>query len=336
MSGEKTVDALARIGFNLTNKYFDLDERRRNTLFVLGDSVHDGRPVDDRDPGVTAYWNASRCALRLRSPDPTKPWRTIAQGFASEEELRSIGSHAADRTPVRSVALVPQPHGPTLVYINLPDEVGVLHWRQLRVREEHNIDAVWDLQTYVRTKQTEPTVTTDAEGATNMSETAAKVAADSKFEAVKKVISAETEQALWRSAATQVTRTARDLFLASAKKAMPKQRLIINQIGKVLCTPMGEAAFGYALGIALELKAGAGDLRRKRLASELRIGGEAAALNVIINPVREFLTTGIDTILNGIDGLALPDATPAALPDAQPAASFDRGIQQNVVPASRG
>lgn len=334
MSGEETaVDTMARIGFDPILKRFQIGEPRGD-LILFGGSVHDDRPRDDRDLDVSAYWNQSRLALRLRSPDPIKPWRTIAQGFVSDEELSSIGSHVAARTPERSVAIVGQAGGPTLVYINLPDEVGVLHWRQLRVREEHNIDAVWNPQTYVRA---EPTVTTtDAKGATNMSDTAVNVAADSKFEAVKKTLSAETQQALWRSAATQVTRTARDLFLASAKKAMPKQRLIINQIGKVLCTPMGEAAFGYALGIALELKAGAGDLRRKRLASELRIGGEAAALNVIINPVREFLTTGIDTILNGIDGLALPDATPAALPDAQPAASFDRGIQQNVVPASRG
>jgi hypothetical protein len=69
-------------------------------------------------------------------------------------------------------------------------------------------------------------------------------------------------------------------------------------------------------------RSGAGDLKRKRLASELRIGGEAAALNVIINPVREFLTNGIDTILNGIDGLTLPDVAPSALPDARPTESF--------------
>ncbi len=330
------MDTLARIGFNPAKKYFQLGEARRD-MILLGGSVSDDRPRDDRDPDVAAYWNTSRLALRLRSPDPIKPWRTIAQGFVSGEELESIGQHSASRTPERSVAFVGRAGG-TAIYINLPNDEGDLRWRQLQVRGEHNIDAIWNPQTYVRTTGTQPTVTTttDAGEVTTMSNEKALTEADSKFETVKKVLATETQQALWRSAATQVTRTARDLFLASAKKAMPKQKLVINQIGKVLCTPMGEAAFGYALGLALEIKAGAGDMKRKRLASELRIGGEAAALNVIINPVREFLTNGIDTILNGIDGLALPDVAPASLPDARPTETFAETTQREGASVSRG
>ena len=132
------------------------------------------------------------------------------------------------------------------------------------------------------------------------------------FAAIKSTVTTETAEAGWRAAATQATRAGRDLLLVGLKKAMPKQRLLMSQIAKVLNTAVGEAAFGYALGVALELKADAKDVRRARLARELRIHGEAAAMNVVLNPIREFLTTGLDSIL-----AALPEVTelPASLPE---------------------
>lgn len=321
------IDTLAKIEFNSTRKHYEIGHPR-DILIILGSAVG-----LNRNAGLAAYWNEERHALRLLSPSSIKPWRTIAQGLVPGTGMDVLGSYIASITPEHSVALVSSMLG-TMVYINRPDASGTLRWQQLRVREDHNTDWIWtppnpDSLAY------DFSVPSSEAGVKIMSNPKTIPTSDSKFEAVKQVLVAESQEALWRSAATQATCTARDLLLAAARKAMPKQRLVINQIGKVLRTPMGEAAFGYALGMALEIKAAPGDLKRKRLASELRIGGEAAALNVVINPIREFLTGGIDTILNGIEGLSLPEVSPAALPSAAPTASFTETTQRESATTSR-
>lgn len=306
------MEILSKLQVNPDTQYFQTGPESFPSRAYLGGLVSKDRP-DSLAEGEIAYWNTVRKALRLRSPDPVKPWRTIAQGFANDVPCAVVSGRLAAHYDPRTVLIVREESGSdSRIFINLQGADGAMLWHRLHLRPDNLTDATWDPQSYVRAETY--TQTTEAER-TNETMSEQK---NPKFEALKQMVAEETQQALWLSAATQATRTARDLLIASAKKAMPKQRLVINQIAKVLQTPVGEAAFGYALGLALEIKAGPADAKRRRLARELRIVGEAGAMNVVLNPIREFLTSGIDTILNGIDGLALPDVAPAALPEASP------------------
>jgi len=314
-----------RLGLNVyKGVFYSNSHPKSENLLILGWLVSENRPGAAGETAQVAYWNTTRHALRLRCPDPVKPWRSIAQGIEGTGVSAVHGYNAGDYPP--KTVLVHQPAAGFHVYITLPDGAdGTLKWWKLTLREENLTRAVWDSNTYQRA---EPTTTgTDA----NVSPTAqdtpdegrtTTVATDTKFDKIKNVLLTETYEAAWRSAATQTTRTARDLLMVSLKKAMPRQRLVIAQIKKVLETPVGEAAFGYALGVAMEIKAGPEDARRKRLARELRIRGEDEAFTAVLNPIREFLTTGIDTMLNGMDGLSLPEM-PAELPAATRVESFD-------------
>lgn len=309
----------------------------RTTLLITGWFMGEERP-DPTNKEVVGYWNPTRRALRLRCPDPVKPWRTIAQGIEGTGAAEVHGYRACDY--VAKTVLVYQPASGFHVYIVLPDGAdGSLKWWKLNNRDDNLTTAVWDSETYARD---ETTVTGTS---ANVSHTAhdtpdagrtTTVANETKLDKIKTVLMTETYEAAWRSAATQTTRTARDLLMVSLKKAMPRQRLMIAQIKKVLETPVGEAAFGYALGVAMELKAGPEDSRRKRLARELRIRGEDEAFTAVLNPIREFLTTGIDTMLNGMGGLPLPEMPaeiPASLPAPTRVESFEATASKVGVPS---
>lgn len=332
--------------------WFEAQASVADTEFVLlGDSVSLNRPPQGREHQALAYWNAERQALRFKCPDPAKPWRSLAEGFVRAPNaadgddapltFRIVGGYRAASYPERTVVF--KDGRERELYINLPDAAGVLSWHKLAVRPEYWDPAVWQPGTYAQPAAPEGTPGTaddmrraheaaaaqaaaHAAQQTNTDDGKKATMADSTMETIKRVVMDESGEALWRSTAKQVTCAGRDLFLVALKKALPKQRLWITQVGKVLATPLGESAFGYALGAAMEIKAGATDLKRKRLARELRINGEAGALNVVLNPIREFLTTGIDSILNGMPELdtlmaGLP-AAPAELPDRKETAEF--------------
>lgn len=162
-----------------------------------------------------------------------------------------------------------------------------------------------------------------------------KIATDKFIDRAKATVKEETAAALWRAGAVQTTRTARDLFFAAAKKAMPRQKLALAQMKRLAETSVGEAVCSYALGLALEIRAAA-DPRRKRLASELRIAGEAGALNGVLDPIRVFLTSGIDQILDGLDLPEIPEAIPETKTVGAPAVVFDQQKHGEAVPVSKG
>jgi len=137
-------------------------------------------------------------------------------------------------------------------------------------------------------------------------------------------VAAESADAAWRGSAVIAARSARDFILTGLKKTV-KNRAMVGMISRVLNTVYGEAAVGYALGVVLEVKATATDRKRKRLARELRVGAEATAGVEVVEPLRKFLTDGIDTLLNVLPDLdALPD--PVALtPGAEPGPAVNFG-----------
>lgn len=140
----------------------------------------------------------------------------------------------------------------------------------------------------------------------------------------------ESIEAGWRTAAKQIVRGGRDLLCISIKKAFrkPAHKPIVLSVTKALNSEPGEAMFGYALGWALEIKAG-NNPKRQRIAREMRIGGTADGMNAVIDPIRTFLTSGVDAILNELPDIQVRDVgDDPALNRPSPAALFTGTVEK--------
>jgi len=88
-------------------------------------------------------------------------------------------------------------------------------------------------------------------------------------------------------------------------QSIPKAKKDLRrQLAAFFATPYGDAVVGILLSGALELTGAQEGTKRGRLSKELRVGAMTGAANEAMNqfldPLRLFLTGGLDSILDGL------------------------------------
>jgi hypothetical protein len=125
----------------------------------------------------------------------------------------------------------------------------------------------------------------------------------------------ETVAAAWNSAATQTAEGARELLLMALKPGLKSYPKLRDWLVGSLTTTAGKSALRYVAGTLLQMFRS--DKRSLRLAKELRVGAESAAIVGVVEPVRAALVAGLEAAAKVMD-YAVPTEVPAI---AAPAAT---------------